>query len=509
MKLPSVLRTSAIVLATVLTTPCLSALELTVTNSSSLSNDDIYLWFQDPSGINANFRTGGDPVQGQRSYSLSEFVEGSSGGIDITDFVGGRIYVTTNAPFPAQTSNAIQPQFNQTNPPAVNNSYNNNHQLITEITFDGTGGSANITHIDWASTPAALRNFNSGGTQLKRIGFPETLNVTNYRNDLAALTSGDAVFQAGTNSAGNAPTATTRSGSTSVQPQAPAPGSNVRIVSPTSNLVLSQQGKNTYPSFNNYVTQIIADNPGSSAANPIANLQGKFFSGSTPTYDFTVDSIVQSGSDPSYSFGTVTLTGTVSDMVGTQTIVIPPESFSDVTIYGGDLGSTSNMGGNEEKGIGYILNGVPTSFGENTIWDLPIRDFLAGLNYGYINSIEPNPNDPGNSYGDSASQYWGSLNLITLDPQTFMAFDEVQKDNPFYNLWAAIVHEYSEGQAYGFSFDDTFAQVLIQTGLQDGQNVSRLDIQILEPFYNVIPEPGHYSLGLAAILAIVLLRRRR
>lgn len=481
-----------------------AALELTFTNNTGLANEDVYIWFQNP--LNATFQGTGHQVQSAKSYSLAEI----GAGIDLSSFIGGRVFVSLGAPFPEQTDNSKPPQFNQPSPPAVNNSYNNNHQLIGEITLTPSPwDTANISDIDWASTPAALRTFDAQGNQLKRIGFSDDLDVTAYKNALRALTNGGAVVLAGTNVEGNPPTATTQTGGTIVHPQFPEPGSEVRILSPTSDFILGQNGKQTYPSFANYIEHIRSQQV---SGTPIATLEGRFFSGNVPTYHFTVDSIEAPGaSDPAWSLGKVTLTGTLSDSGTVHTIVIPFESFSDITIYGGTTGSPVNQGISPEKGIGYYLDGVLTDGGANTAFTLPVRDFIAGLNYGYIASTVENPNDPGKTYGESASQYWGSTNLITNQNQILNAFAAVQPLHPYYNPWAAIVHEYSHGLAYGFSYDDVFSKVSIGVVQEGGVPVHRLDI-VLFPQHTLtsaIPEANAALLLGAAAAGVLFLRRRR
>lgn len=492
-----------------LAAPRAVALELTFTNQTGVANSDLYVWFQQP--LTATFHGTGNPVHSQTSYSLAEI----GPGIDLASYVGGRVFVSVGAPFPIQTNNAQPPQFNQSSPPAINNSFNNRHQLIGEITLTpAAGDTANLSNIDWVSMPAAMRTFAADGTELKRIGFADDLNVNAYLDALSALTNRGARISSDANAPGNPPTATAQTGVTTEYPQAPAPGSEVRILAPTSNLVLEQMGKQSYPSFSNYIQHIhdsVAQLP---LGTPIATLEGRFFSGSAPTYHFTVDSIeAPSGSAPVWSLGKVTLTGTLSDNPAqTHTIVIPFESFSDTTIYGGTTGSPSNQGGNEQKGIGYYLDGVLTDGGANTAFTLPVRDFFAGLNYGYINSTVLNPNDPGNTYGASASQYWGGTNLVTNLPQIFRGFDEVQPDHPYYNSWANVVHDYSHGLAYGFAYDDVFAPVSIGVVQQGATPVARLDIVLLahSPALGTpVPELGTTRLVLSAAAIGAWVRARR
>lgn len=480
-----------------------SALELTFTNQTGISDEELFVWFQQP--INATFSDSDLPFATATSYSLAEI----GSGIDVSSFIGGRVFVSVGSPFPGSTSNVVPPQFVNPSPPAINNSYNNMHQLVGEITLTPSPGDlANLSHIDWVTMPSAMTTYAADGTQIKRIGFSENLDVAAYRNALVSLTNGGAVLQAGANAPGNDPTATNQNGSTYVMPQSPAPGTDIRILSPTSNLLLEQNGKSTYATFENYVDHLRT----TTSAGPIATLEGRFFSGPTPpTYHFTVDSIEAPGvGAPEWSLGQVTMTGTLSNSSQVHTIVIPFESFSDFSIYGGTTGAPTNLGGNEMRGIGYYLDGVLTDGGANTAFTLPVRDFLAGLNYGYIGSSVMNPNTPGLTYGESASQFWGGTNLITNLPQVFQAFSEVQPEDLFFNQWAEVVHDFSDGQVYGFAYDDTFAPVSINVVQQGDIPVARLDITLLPPVVTAeaVPELGSVTLVAFAAVGCVVMRKK-
>lgn len=511
---------SALAIALGLANPA-KAIDLTFTNRTGVPDDQVFIWFQSPIGLQARFDGSNNVVYSATSYSLAEI----GGGIELERFVAGRVFMSVGAPFPAQTSNAVPPQFVNPSPPAINNSYNNFHQLVAEITLTPSPGDiANVTHIDWATAPVALRTFDASGRQLDRIGFPDNLNSAAYFHDLAALTGGGATLTAGVNAPGNSPTAATQWGAQQIYSQQPSPGEAVRILSPTSNFILDQRGLATYPSFKNYVDNLRAEHA-LEPSKPIAVLEGRFFGADAPTYRFTVDSIdAPDPNHPAYDWtlGRVTMTGTLSNDPGRlHTIVIPYASFSDTTIYGGTTGSPLHQGVDREKGIGYGIDGVLTDGGANTAFTLPVRDFLAGLNYGYVGSDVVNPNDPlGRTYGESPSQYWGSLNLVTTAEQIFKGFDEVQPDHPYYNSWAKVIHDYSEGRAYGFSYDDTFAHVGLGAVQDGGVPVARLDVVLL-PLANLptagsvaVPEVGGgWLIALALVAAIPrgvhFVRRRR
>jgi hypothetical protein len=482
----------------------LSALTLTFTNNTGLADSDVYIFFQDP--ITATFAGTGNTVESQKSYSLATI----GTGINITTFNGGRFFSSLGAPFPADTN---PPQF--VNPPSgpgleSNNSYNNRHQLIGEIT---TGAVANLSNIDWVAQPAAMVTYDAGNNQIDRIGYANGYNSATLGTKLSGLTGGDAQFNSIANLAGNDPTYYSQTGSGTTASQSPAVGSPVRIIGGSQTAFLVSEGLTSYPSFQGYINSIIANNPGASEANPIARLSGQFFLDGT-TYSAKVTSIeAPTVGDPSYSFGQVTIEGTTSDE-DDFVIIIPYESLTNSTIYGGTTGSPDNPDPTNEKGIGYLLsiNGdtpEPTDGGANTVYTLAVRDFFAGLNYGFIDSPEINPNDPtlGTAYKDSESAYWGTTNLLTgaTNPETPLFFEELQKDDPFYNAWAKVIFEESGGTVYGFAYDDTFNKV--QIGVGDG--VDRLDIILFGDVFTAIPEPSTYALIVALTVFVAVGIRRR
>jgi len=484
---------SAVTLCTLTAFGTAHALDITFTNSSGLPDSEVYIWLQQD--VTGTFKGTGNPVEKNKSYSLATI---GSQGLDISSWAGGRLFASYGAPFPGMTSDGSAPQF--INPPnafpklstapgaptPINNSFNNRHQLIAELT---TGGNGNLSNIDWVAIPARLTT-STGGVEQQSRGFSSGFSAAQsyaYGNALSGLTSGFANLNAISNAAGNDPTSSPQTGSGSVQPASPGSGNPVRVVGPTQqSFFTSTNASENYRSFDAYVSAIRAANPNPSASSPVARLAGKFFAGSTPTYDAKVTQF-DAPADPTTSLGSAVIEGMLSSGES-FTITIAESSFTNDNVYSASSSFEFDVS----------VDGAPATtqnLGTNNAYTLPVRDFVAGLNYGFINSPITNPNDPtpNTTYGDSESQYWGSLNLITLDPQTLLAFDQVQPHNPYYNQWAQTVYQTTGGEVYGFPYDDVFNTNQVDL------NVDVLNIELFPSIY-AIPEPSVIALvGLSGV----------
>ncbi len=108
--------------------PLASGVQVTFTNSTGLSSDDVYVWFNgDSSSLDATF--GNNPSQSVstvKSYSLTEI---GSQGIDISSYSAGQIFVTLGMPFSTDVNQITQPS--PSNPGL--NSYDTMFQLLMEI----------------------------------------------------------------------------------------------------------------------------------------------------------------------------------------------------------------------------------------------------------------------------------------------------------------------------------------------------------------------------------------
>ena len=151
--------------------------------------------------------------------------------------------------------------------------------------------------------------------------------------------------------------------------------------------------------------------------------------------------------------GDLVLNGTVTNASGPSsplTIVVTKANLASFAIYGANPA--------------YTICG--TCSDTNKVVEKAVADYFSGLNFGFIGSPAPNPNNPGHTIGDSPSWTWygnqpngGGPTPLPLSD----AYAAAQPDNPgFYNAYAAYLNNSSAPvtDAYGFPYTDRLASPL-------------------------------------------------
>jgi len=216
--------------------------------------------------------------------------------------------------------------------------------------------------------------------------------------------------------------------------------------------------------------QVTVNLPADQAAVVAANLDGQSVSSITVTsggagYQ-TVPTVTINGGSGSGATATAqisngavtgfTITAPGSGYTSTPTVALtPPDGSMDTFIYGAALSAQSfSVAG---------LTSAQLQADTNIVYGAIARDVLSALNFGYVNG----------RYGNTSAAWYATA------PTAFPFGLGRQKNDGYYNPWAALM--YNSSDAYGFAFSDRSGPSPLMT-LQDTQTLritllpdSRLD----------------------------------
>jgi len=444
-------------------------------DNAQYSPSDVYVMFGGAeTGLTGNI-IGGGPIALGQSYSMAELASG----VDLIAFNSGRIFVSLGQPLTSPSSaNGYAPNFSNSLLPDYTTRWDK-----VEISFSNGTGGADLTASDFFSVPLQLTASGGGvpsatlqwnaatATALQAVG-----KLSNF-----SLTQPNGVFY---------PYGAIVTGPDGV----PIPGVNqpvVRIINP-STVTSMPDGTTVYPSFGAYLNYIKINAVSTTIAGSNATAADP-----QQTYSFaaTIANSSYTIAGASISPGDLVFTGTVSDGHGgvvPTTFFIPAANLTDSSVYGANAAFT-------------IVDGADT----NGVIRHAVADYLSALNFGLIGSNEPNPNDPGQTIGNSPSWTWyGTDPDGTTSPKLPIsdAFSAAQPNDPYYNQ----VADYLVGitDAYGFPYndrlelpllalaDDTTLTITVQS---DGVGASESEV----------PEPSTWRLMAGGIVMLLAARRAR
>lgn len=393
-----------------------------VNENLAYTSSNVYVAFcgqSDPANLVGKKLSDGTALTLGTSYSLADLKDG----ILLTKFRAGRICIKLGQKFESvpNRGNANNPNFNNPSLKDFNFRWDK-----AEVTYDVSDPNSviNLSATDFFGVRLRIRTYHAG-TEMRTLtwqkpiatAFHDTGVLCNFSDKLPKL----AVCIDNDNGV-------------------PTQGPNgiikvVRVIAPST---LPTDVTNPYPSFQDYINYV-------RAKAIVTKIEGKFFGGSLPTYDFKA--VVDS-------------TGLL--MTGTVTTNHFPESHV-IKIQTSDL----------DGGI-YTANPLCNIDGvnkhpQNDAIGAAIRDVLAGFSYGFIGSNEQNPNAPGKTFGESTSTQWHTPRL----PIKY-AFAGAQPDHPFYNQYAATLNPLTD--AYGFPYSDFVEAPL--AGLNP-KSIDSMDITVL------------------------------
>ena len=344
---------------------------------------------------------GGKNLELGTSYSLADL----NPGIHLTRF-DGRICIALGSPFRSvspETGN--NPNFNDPSLPDFNIRWDK-----AEITYDFNDpfSTINLSATDFFSVRLRIRTYHAGNlvtTLTWQKGIATAFRDTGLLSGFSRLSR----FSDGAVCLGDFGVSTLKS----IDP--PEFVRVLRVISPSS--TIREFNFNPYPSFQDY-TDFVRRNA------IITKIEGKFLGQPAATYEFTA--LIDSA-------GGLVMIGTITTNSVPQSHVI---LISDAELNKGVYTADPLC----------IIDGKYEHPG-STAFGAAVRDALAGFSYGFIGSKEPNPNAPGLTFGQSASDQWYTPPL----PISY-AFAGAQPHSLYYNQYASVLARITD--AYGFPYSD-------------------------------------------------------
>jgi len=434
----------------------MSVLKITFSNSSGYDDSEVSIGFLSgkdaaaPSMTNVNGGAAINTIDGSTTefpaagnwYSLSDL----SDGVNVTSF-SGRIYVCYGTTWEVQYA-GYEPAQAVTDP----NFFLRYDKM--ELTFTGDPNDvADLTSIDYWSIPMSLETKLAGVKVETANCFLNGATAQSIYTTLTALTTPPVTNVPGPGGPDGTPLPANVPGQFVQYPSGPAPlGTFGRVIGPSSyppsfpapgGIPVSpydtQEAYLTYLNTTFGVGTTVGATVAGLGNGVIASIKGNFAGvgpnvpptgpQSAQTYDLsaTIDSDL-----------TVTLTGTVSGVEGTTTMVFTADSiYNSDGFYGGNAAFT--------------LNGASSTITPaNDVYGWVCGDLFSGLNIGALGSSVA---ISGTAAGAMESSKW-----FTDIPNSDF-FSGLQPGTTYYNQWAAALSQLTD--AYNFAYTDRFAHVLV------------------------------------------------
>lgn len=429
------------------------ALILNISNKSGFDSKSVSVGFVSKNPVDITFGSAATKVQPLNVNSSGTYpfagnwyrLDQLSGGLAVNSFNGGRVYFAINTPWSVQGAE-YEPAQNINDP----NFYLRYDKM--EMTFTGQPADvANLTSIDYWSIPLTLTTYNSSSKLVQTVyGLVGSTTAQNVYNALNALTTPPvsglqkalpALVPGKFSSTYPAPPP---------PPPQPRPGTFARIIGPSSYppFLPSPGGVpvTPYDTFENYLGYLLKTfGPGTTKGSVVPNLGGGQIATVAGTFAGVGPNVPPSGPTARQNYNlaatidsksNITLTGTMSAISGTQTMLYENADLVNASgIYGANAA--------------FYLNGSTSATNPaNDVYGWVTGDLLAGMNIGALGSQTKISGTP---VGSMPSQQWFSIPITSL-------FASLQPSAGYYNQFAATMQPLSE--AYNFAYSDRFAPVV-------------------------------------------------
>lgn len=289
-----------------------------------------------------------------------------------------------------------------------------------EFAGSDTVASPDITYINWYSMPLQM----SDGSNQRGVPSSQTA-LSALMNNLVNL-------------AGNSPVLVVKNSQSQI----------IRVISPNAGM---PNWLPLYPTFTSYLNSAFANgadpiqlnNTYSGVANPTSpNFEPQTYQSSSVVFDAAAQTITISGSTS--VLGTFRMTMT-ADSAPNNSAPFTTEIYLTVISYQWQYSGQGSVP--PDNGTGQT--------GNNDVFSAISRDFLAGFNFGFINSA---------AFGNQPSSAW-------MNAAAGNVFSAIQPSIPFYNPWAnAMAAVFSD--VYTFPFNDYLTAYAPELNVNIGDTLS-------------------------------------
>jgi glycosyl hydrolase family 64 (putative beta-1,3-glucanase)/PEP-CTERM motif-containing protein len=471
-------------------------------NSGPYDATNTYITFTGGS-LSASFAGTQTAVQEGVSYSVSQL----AAGVDVTEYDSGRVFVSLGAPLTSVTpGSGGAPNFLN---PDLNDFYTRMDKY--EITYGGGSGGANLSSTDFFGIPMQLVT-TVGGVQKDQL----TWNYSSSVNTATVFQNLGKLANYSTDTPTNALGAIVPNGNNGVTIQTPSGALNgvVRVIAPGS----TNGGVTPYPDLTPYLAaietkQIHTDIEGQNGqyppGGPFQNYKLNAYIANT---SLTIDGLSISPGDLVFT-GTVTMgndTTTQKDL----TFKVAAKDLTSFGVYGANYTTDPPT-----PGAPPIVTLCPTCTDDDRVVEKATGDYFSGLNFGFVGSGEANPNDPGQTIGDSPSWTWYGNEPDGGGPDPLQlsdAYAAAQPDpnEPFYNEYAGYLNNSSDPvtASYGFPFTDRLTRPLAALDPNTTLTLTVLPDEAPGLGASPVPEPTTWvlmALGFGGLAAFASAKARR
>jgi len=439
-------------------------LNLLFVNNTGLSDDEVFITFQNPSLGNKNFDVKYGEAKTPVPFGSPKYIMSTSlslktigkGGFSVANLAGGIVFVSYG--------NALSAT--ETVPSFIGSSgsdYKTQFQPFELTRVGGSGDQGDMTAINYFTAPMSIKSYNGGvkGTLLQSKAYKK--NAIEIGNELGALTNND-----------ESAVVTNQTGELLQFIRYIGPSSyGLTETNPFASMVpylkaIHEAGQKTIIKNNNAFNQPKAGGKNSTNYNFTLNLTAEVKADSTIQLDGDITTTIKPFGNKPASQGE-----TFKD----ATVTIPVSNLNALNhvIYGQVIDSIVKFGPGWSKLKAYMKKiGLDSQGAWNITKNMAIGEISSGLLMGFFNSSVV-PVGHSQPIKDMASCEWWKLDPI-------IAFSDVQKKKAYYNQYANVLYKASSNEVYSIPYSDRLGTgPLVNSVSYNGMDVDTWEVTLEPP----------------------------